>query len=216
MDERPQDVVAAGYDAIAERFAAWQAGVVGDPRDRYVRELLARLPGRPDILEIGCGAGIEPTPTFARIGRLVGIDVSKAQIERARSAVPGAELIQADVTTAAFPPGSFDAVVALYVLTHVQASALPGLLERIAAWLRPGGLLLATLGTAPGDSVVDDWLGAPMFFSGHERETNERLVGAAGLEIVSSRIEELEEPESAPGAGPATVAFHWLLAKKPA
>jgi hypothetical protein len=33
---KPQDIVAAGYDAMAERYAAWQSAVVGDPRGRYV------------------------------------------------------------------------------------------------------------------------------------------------------------------------------------
>lgn len=215
MGERPQEIVAAGYDAISERYAAWQSNVVGDPRDRYVRELVALLPERPDILEIGCGAGIEPTPTFARIGRLIGIDISRAQIERARAGMPDARLIHGDVTTTTFPPQSFDAVVALYVFTHVPGSALPPLLDRIAGWLHPGGLLLATFGTVADESVVDDWLGAPMFFSGYDPTENERIVRAAGLEVRVSRVELMQEPESEPGAGPATVAFHWLLAAKP-
>ena len=67
--------------------------------------MVSLLPERPDILELGCGAGIEPTPTFARIGRLTGIDISRAQIEQARKALPGAELIQGDFTTATFTAG---------------------------------------------------------------------------------------------------------------
>ena len=100
---KPQDIVAAGYDAMAERYATWQSGVVGDPRDRYVEQLLDLLPASADILEIGCGAGIEPSPTFARVGRLTGVDISQAQIERARRALPSAELLHADITTMTFP-----------------------------------------------------------------------------------------------------------------
>ncbi len=212
---RPQDIVAAGYDAMAERYATWQSAVAGDPRAGYVERLLDLLPTSPDVLEIGCGAGIEPSRTFARVGRLTGVDISRAQIERARKALPSAELLHADITKATFSRGSFDAVVALYVLTHIPAAALPGLLERIAGWLRPGGLLLATFGTGPSQEVVvDDWLGAPMFFSGFDEETNERLVAAAGLTIVESRTEPMDEPESEPGRGPALVSFHWMLARK--
>ena len=214
---KPQDIVAAGYDAMAERYATWQSAVVGDPRAGYVERLLDLLPASPDILEIGCGAGIEPSPTFARVGRLTGVDISQAQIERARRTLPSAELIHGDITKATFPGGSFDAVVALYVFTHVPAAVLPGLLERIAGWPRPGGLLLATFGTGPShESVVDDFLGAPMYFSGLDEETNERLVRAAGFSIVESRTEPMDEPESEPGRGPATVSFHWLLGQKEA
>ena len=211
----PQDLVAAGYDAIAERYAEWQTGVVGDPRTRYVERLLDLLPARPDILEIGCGAGIEPSPTFARLGRLTGVDISRAQIERARMALPTADLLHADITEATFPAGSFDTVVALYVLTHIPASMLPDLLQRIGTWLRPGGSLLATFGVGPAhESVVDDWLGAPMFFSEFDERTNERLVSEAGLTVLESRAERMEEPASEPGHGPLLVSFQWILGRK--
>ena len=200
---------------MSERYAAWQSEISGDPRDRWTEHLLSLLPKRPDILELGCGAGIEPTPTFARIGRLTGIDISRAQIERARKKLPDAELIRGDFTAATFPPGSFDAIVALFTLTHVPAADLPLLLGRAATWMRADGLLLATFGTgAAHESVVDDFLGVPMFFSGFDEQTNERLVQEAGLSIVESRVEAMHEPESEPGHGDADVAFHWLLAQK--
>jgi SAM-dependent methyltransferase len=211
---RPQNIVAAGYDAIAERYPGWQESIAGDPRTRYVARLLELLPAEADILEIGCGQGVEPTPTLARRGRLTAIDVSRAQLERARAAVPEAELVHGDVTEAEFAPESFDAVVALYSLTHVPGALLPGLLERVAAWLRPGGILLATLGSRESEETVEDWLGAPMFFSGFEPETNEQLLRAAGFELLESRVETMREPESEPGHGPETVAFHWVLARR--
>lgn len=215
MSRGSKDVVAAGYDAIVDRYATWQSKIVGDPRERYVQRLLSLVPEHPDILEIGCGSGIEPTPTFARLGRLVGVDISRAQIDRARAAVPKAEFIHADVTTASFAPGSFDAVVALFALTHIPAADLPRLLSRVGQWLRTGGVFLATFGSGSRhETVVDDWLGAPMFFSGFEEETNERLVQEAWLTILESRLEPMSEPESEPGRGPETVSFHWILAEK--
>jgi SAM-dependent methyltransferase len=198
-----------------ERYAAWAAQVVGDPRERYVAKLLALVPERPEVLEIGCGAGVEPTPTLAARGRLVGIDLSRAQIERARAAVPEAELVHGDVTRAEFDSDSFDAVVALYVLTHVPSAELPPLVRRIGDWLRSGGVLLATFGGGGRhDSFVDDFLGVPMFFSGYDPETNERLVSEGGLTILESRVEQMREPESEPGRGPETASFHWILARK--
>jgi cyclopropane fatty-acyl-phospholipid synthase-like methyltransferase len=210
-----KDVVAAGYDAIVDRYATWQSQIVGDPRERYVQKLLSLLPEHADILEIGCGGGVEPTPTFATRSRLVGIDISRAQVDRARAAIPEAEFIHADVTTSTFAPGSFDAVVALFVLTHIPGAELPGLLVRVGRWLRTGGVFLATFGSGSRhETVVDDWLGVPMFFSGFEEETNERLVQEAGLTVVESRLESIQEPESEPGRGPETVSFHWILAAK--
>jgi SAM-dependent methyltransferase len=200
---------------MAARYAQWAGQIVDDARDRYVDELLSLVPGSPDVLEIGCGAGVEPTPTFAKRGRLVGIDISHAQIERARAVVPGATFIHGDVTSAAFDSESFDAVVALYVLTHIPSAELPSLLQRIAGWLRAGGVLLATFGSrGPHDSFVEDFLGVPMFFSGYDSKTNERLVREAGLAVLESRLEHIQEPESEPGRGPETGSFHWVLAQK--
>jgi len=215
LSERPQDVVAAGYDAMAARYAEWAARVVGDPRGRYVRQLLALMPERPDILEVGCGAAVEPTPTLAAAGRFVGVDISFAQLERARERLPTSRFVHGDLTTTSFEPASFDAVVALFVLTHVPSEQLPGLIRRIEHWLRAGGAFLGTFGTGcRHDTVVDDWLGVPMFFSGYDELDNERLVRHAGLEIIESMIEPMLEPETEPGRGSRTVAFHWILARK--
>lgn len=205
--KRPQDVVAAGYDSIAARYADWRKGVVGDPRAEYIERLLSRLPLDPDILEIGSGGGVEPTPTLARRGRLVGVDISTAQIKRARASVPDGHFIHADVLETNFDDAAFDAVVALFVLTHIPTTDLQGLVQRISRWLRPEGWFLATCSSAGAHDEFDDWLGVPMFFSGLDPSTNEALVEAAGMRVVESRVEPMQEPEG-------EVRFHWLLAQK--
>jgi SAM-dependent methyltransferase len=212
---RAQDVVAAGYDAMHARYAAWAAEIVDEPREMYVARLLSLLPAAPDILELGCGAGVEPTPALAARGTLFGVDVSALQLEHARAALPAARFIHADLTSVSFDPEAFDAVVALYVLTHVPTDELPGLLRRVGRWLRPGGVLLATFGAGgPHDTFVDDFLGVPMFFSGSEPATNEELVLHAGMAVLESRLESILEPESEPGRGPETATFHWILAQR--
>jgi SAM-dependent methyltransferase len=203
-------VVSEGYDHMAARYAEWQARILGDPRDAYVERLLARLPPDPDILEIGSGGGVEPTPTLARRGRLVGVDISRAQIDRARASVLSAQFIQADILGTTFDDETFDAVVALFVLTHIPTDDLPGLLHRIAAWLRPRGLFLGTFGASGlHDDFEEGWLGVRMFFSGFDPPTNEALLDATGLRVLESRVESMQEPEG-------EARFHWLLADKPA
>jgi ubiquinone/menaquinone biosynthesis C-methylase UbiE len=50
---------------------------------------------------------------------MTGVDISAAQLALARQHVPNATLIQADMMALAFPPASFDAIVALYSLIHL-------------------------------------------------------------------------------------------------
>ena len=107
----------------------------------------------------------------------------------------------------AFAPDSFDAVVAFYSLTHLPRAHHADLLARIVEWVRPGGLVLMTMGAAdnPG-SVEDDWLGAPMYFSHFDSATNRALVQRSGIRILSADLVE----EDARDAG---ARFLWVTGR---
>jgi hypothetical protein len=59
LSDDPKWNVERGYDAIADRFARWQAQISDETRLQYLEDLLERLPERPDVLELGFGAGVE-------------------------------------------------------------------------------------------------------------------------------------------------------------
>jgi SAM-dependent methyltransferase len=206
----PKRVVADGYNAVAERYLTWSASISDASRTRYTQALLDGLPEGARVLELGCGAGAPTTRTLAARFAVTGVDISARQIELARQAVPGATFIQSDMTALDFPPQSFDGVAAFFSLIHVPREEQPPLLARIALWLRPGGLFVATMGVndTVGD-VEEDWLGAPMYFSHYDTATNRRLVEEAGLRLVSAN-EETQEEDGRP------VTFLWVVAQKPA
>src|SRR5690242_20106765 len=128
----PKQIVADGYDDIAPRYLAWSALAPSPERMRYLDRLLDLLPAGAGVLDLRCG--------------VTGVDISAEQIDLAERYVPDATFIRADMAALDFAPGSFDAVVAFYSLTHVPRAEHAGLLRRIAGWLRDGGLLLATMG----------------------------------------------------------------------
>jgi len=204
----PKQIVARGYDHIAERYVTWAAGVRVRERDHYTGVLLDALPVGAAVLELGCGAGTPTTRRLAERFAVTGVDISARQIALARRAVPQATLIHADMTALEFSPGSFDAVCGFYAITHVPREEHATLLRMIAAWLRPNGLFVASFsnGGAPGD-IEDDWLGVPMFFSGYDGETNRQLVRETGFDILTARDETDDE-----FGRPAT--FLWIVARK--
>src|SRR5207247_1467923 len=92
----PKRIVERGYDAIADRFAAWQAQISDETRLRWLHDLLELLPDQPDVLELGVGAGVESSRILNERGRLTGVDLSQEQLKRARQRLPGATLIHSD------------------------------------------------------------------------------------------------------------------------
>ena len=205
----PKRIVAAGYDVVAERYLAWSGMRPSGPRLRYLEKARELIPPGADVLELGCGAGIPMTVALAEGRRVTGVDISAAQIALARRNVPAATFLQGDMTTLQFPAASFDAVLAFYSLTHVPRDEQGPLLERIAAWLRPGGVFIASMGAEPDPGGVEqDWLGIDMYFSHFGAKKNRRLVEDAGLRVESSEI--LAEPPDRHDA-----RFLWIVARAP-
>jgi SAM-dependent methyltransferase len=205
----PKRIVADGYDAIADRYLAWSDLRPSPARLRYLTLALELIPAGSAVLDLGCGAGIPMTQALAQDRVVTGVDISATQIAMARRNVPSAAFIQADMTSVDFEPGTFDAVVAFYSLTHVPRDEHLPLVLRVRGWLRPRGLFLASMGAddEPGD-VESGWLGADMYFSHFGARANRRLVERAGLVI--ERTELATEPEDRHDA-----RFLWVIARSP-
>jgi SAM-dependent methyltransferase len=205
MSDPRTRLVADGYDAMAERWEQWSSSITDDPRAVWLARFADGLPERAKVVELGCGNGTIETRELAQRFELTGIDLSEEQLRRARERVPGASFVHADITSVEFEPGSLDGVCAFYVLNHVPRELLPGLFARVHGWLRPGGLFLATLGASDLEGWQGDWLGVPMYFSGHDPARNRELL--AGFELVADAMVTISEPE-------ADVSFHWVLCRR--
>jgi len=119
-------------------------GPVLQPGRRAVIEALGCKPGER-VLEVGVGTGLS-LPMYPTCVRITGIDVSREMLVRARrrverEALANVEaLVEMDAEHMSFADGSFDRVVAMYVVSVVQHP------ERVMAELRrvcrPGGEIL--------------------------------------------------------------------------
>ena len=109
----------------------------------YYHRLLMRYLPRPceRVLDVGCGAGALAAKLAGRAGHVDALDRSPVMIEAARRAVPGnVTCILGDVMHDPLPAGHYDAIVSVTALHHMP---LDGVLPRLAAALRPGGVLAA-------------------------------------------------------------------------
>jgi SAM-dependent methyltransferase len=180
----PKRLVSIGYDQIADEYLARYGS--STVRDRWLSELTSLLSERRHarVLDLGCGAGIPVAQHLVALGHcLLGVDGSARQIALARGNVPAAEFLYADMTTVDLPAASFDAVAALYSITHVPRSEHARLLKQIAEWLRPGGVFVGSLGAGPLPDWKGLWIGTEMFFSHYDTATNLALLRGAGFAI---------------------------------
>jgi SAM-dependent methyltransferase len=203
MTDDAKSLVSCAYDAIAldylERFGR------SFVRDRWLGELIARLPREARVLDLGCGAGIPVARELTNRGfDVVGVDGSYRQIDLARHNVPEARFILADMTNLEFCLASFDAVAAFYSITHVPCEEHAPLLARIANWLKPGGVFLASLGAGHLPRWRGDWLGTEMFFSHYDAAVNERLVLESGFVIDRAELVDQDNEDA---------RFLWVLAR---
>lgn len=208
MADRRKRIVARAYDRIARRYLEWGRTIEGDPRHAFLARFADGLEAGARVLELGCGAGVPSTKELARRFRVVGVDISAAQVELARRNVPDAEFIQADVVEVEFPDASFDGVAALYAISHVPREQHAQLFADVFRWLAPGGLFLATLGAADSPDWIGPWLGEEMFFSSYGADANRRMLQTAGFELLFDDVAVTSEPEG-------DVNFLWVIARKP-
>ena len=205
----PKQIVADGYDNIAEQHEEWAGNVRVEERQKYTSVLLQKVSQGAKVLELGCGSGIPTTQQLAKKFSVTGVDISAKQVELAQQKVPTAKFIHSDMTMLDFPEESFDAVAAFYSMIHVPRQEQAGLLCKIASWLRPGGFLVMTMGAHSNEAYYNkDFLGKPMYWSNFDSETNRGLVKEAGLNIVSAKDETADEFGK-------PITFLWVVAQKP-
>lgn len=122
------------------------------------------------VLDAGCGTGRVATELARRGFDCVGVDLSESMLAEARAAAPELEWVQADLTTFDLDR-TFDLVVAAgNVIPLLEAGSEPAAVARLAAHVRPGGLLVCGFGLdaahlpldqAPfGLAEYDEWCAA--------------------------------------------------------
>jgi SAM-dependent methyltransferase len=203
----PKDVVATGYNEVAQDYLErYSSSAV---REVWLDELVRALStGKPAyVLDLGCGAGVPVSKRLADLGhRVLGVDGSVRQVELARTNVPHADFLHADMTALDLASASFDGICAFYSIIHVPAAEQGRLLCRVPNWLKPGGAFVATFGAGPAGDWQGNWLGADMFFSQHDVTTSLSLVRQAGLHV--SRAETVAQDDE-------EARFLWIVAHKP-
>jgi cyclopropane fatty-acyl-phospholipid synthase-like methyltransferase len=208
MPERDGEIIARGYDHVADDYAALESAAAPWPRLERVRAFAADLPRGSRILDVGCGNGVPATQELASKHEVTGVDISEEQIARARSNVPIATFLCGDARDVELPVGTFDAIVALYLIDNIAREDYPAFFRRLTDLLRPNGRVL--LSAEPGDDPWQPytWLGVSMFINTTPTDELLKLLHAAGLSIVTTEFESQLE-------GGRPIEYAWIVGEKP-
>lgn len=149
-EERGHARAALDAESVREAYRRWAGvydavfgGVSGFGRRRAVAAV-NRLSG-PRVLEVGVGTGLA-LPHYRRDLQVVGIDLSREMLEKAKERVEAERLanvrglLEMDAEHMAFADSSFDIAVAMFTASVVpDAKRLFAEMSRV---VRPGGHLL--------------------------------------------------------------------------
>ncbi|XLZ72635.1 class I SAM-dependent methyltransferase [Massilia sp. SR12] len=167
------------YERNAQAF---QEGTRDHDVSQNVAALLDAIEGTAPfrILDLGCGPGRDLC-TFKSLGHEpVGVDGSARFVEMAQRS-SGCPVWQQDFVALDLPPASFDGVFANASLFHVPSAALPDVLARLHAALKPGGVLFSS---NPRGQNEEGWNGA-RYGCYYDFETWSEVVSAAGFAPVT-------------------------------
>lgn len=143
--------------AAWEQRAAPYAASVGELTSGSISALLdaAAVGHGTRLLDVGTGPGFVALAAAARGAVVRAADQSAAMVQLARAA--GVDAVQAGVQRLPFDVGSFEAVVAGYLLNHLARPEAA--VAELARVLAPGGRLAMTVWDTPADNPAIGLIG---------------------------------------------------------
>ena len=143
-------------------------------------------PDAVSLLDVGCGTAAHGRHLVEAGFAVDGIDLEPAFVEQARAKIPGGEFVVADMRSFQLPK-RYDAIVSLFsAIGYVRDEAgLVATLERMAAHLKPGGVLVVDPWFEPG-VLTHGWIATV------EGEANGTKVVRMSRTLVEGAISRLE------------------------
>lgn len=168
----------AHYNRNADSFFA---GTIDHDVTQNIDALLGAISGPPPftILDLGCGPGRD-LRTFTALGHhAIGIDGSEAFVRMAHE-FSGCEVWQQDFLHLDLPAAVFDGIYANASLFHVPSAALPEVLQKLHAALKPGAILFSS---NPRGDNREGWNG-PRYGSYHDLAAWRTYLEQAGFTYI--------------------------------
>ena len=181
------DLVRQGYNKAAKDYLK--------NRDqfkniKYLEKLVKLLNPNSKILDLGCGSG-KPIDSFLINNgfQVIGIDISKKQIELARKNIPDGKFEVKDIADLKENEYWVDAIVSFYTIFHLKRETHTDIFKKINSFLPKEGFILITMGSTKWQGTEDNFHGVKMFWSHYDNKKNSEIIKNAGFEILLDEID---------------------------
>ena len=142
------------YDDVAEIYERVHAPRFAEP----ARDLVALAGVAPGwkVLDVGTGTGVVGAAAIATGAEVVGVDPSPGMLAVARRQRPELPVYEAEAIDLPFPAGSFDCVLAGFVVAHFAKPDTA--LFDVLRVTRPGGTIAVSAWADRQDTFTSTWL----------------------------------------------------------
>jgi len=154
------------WDLISRKYAA---SPISDRSayDTKIAKLQTYLSPQMSVLDIGCATGTQCGDIADCVNQVTGIDISSkllaiAEQRMAERNLDNVELLRTSVFDERFQPGSFDMVMAFFVLHFFED--IDAVMKRIHELLKPGGIFISETACLGDKSAL---MGSLLRFAGH-------------------------------------------------
>lgn len=151
----------------------------------YLINFINQLKPKSKILDVGCGSGIPITKYLIDKGfEVTGIDLSDAQIKKAKEKLPKGKFLEMDLENINFNDDSFDTIVCLHSIYHTPKINHFSTLKKFYETLKTNGFLIITTGCEDWEGINELYEEIKMFWSHFNKEKNIQMLIDAGFIIL--------------------------------
>lgn len=179
---------AMSYDSMAQEWSTKYGSIA--PIKRQLDAFVCQVCSGGAVLDVGCGAGRD-VAYLSRNGLLaVGIDSSKGMIDVASSKFPFLEFRQMNMMDLQFQDQSFDGILSVASLHHLDKHDAAKALLEFRRVLKPNCVAFITVLQGPGDQIFADSEGRNRrYFSCYMEAELEGMLESSGFAVTRSDTE---------------------------
>ncbi len=189
MDEVEQTI--RTYDKIAPeyckktrqpKFLEWE--------ESYIKKMLFFISkSKPLILDVGCGDGRHCIIIEKNGGKAIGIDLSQAMLEEAKTLYPEGDFREMDMRNLSFDNDFFDGIWASGSIYHVPKAKIDEVIEEFREVLKMNGILAVNFKIGRGEGMEAEpksYSGSPRYFAYYTEKEMRNMISSFGFEELES------------------------------